>query len=148
MTSTPVLLDSNILVYLIARKSHGHKHSMDFMNSLIRSKEYYGCISDQNYLESFRVLTHQKYKKPLTSNVARDMLNQYLNVLTIVTPKSSTLQITMDLIAKHKLLSNSVFDAYLVATMISNGISHIATFNVKDFTKYKEITAIDPSKVL
>lgn len=36
-----------------------------------------------------------------------------------------------------------VHDARLVAQMISFGITHVATFNVADFKRYSEVTALD-----
>jgi predicted nucleic acid-binding protein len=39
-------------------------------------------------------------------------------------------------------------DARLVAVMKTNGISQILTFNVADFSRFPEIEAIHPDKVL
>ena len=37
-----------------------------------------------------------------------------------------------------------VFDAYLAATALCNGVETIATDNVRDFSKFSEIKVINP----
>ena len=41
----------------------------------------------------------------------------------------------------------NVHDARLVATMLVHGLTHIVTFNIRDFTRYTEITAVHPREI-
>ena len=50
------------------------------------------------------------------------------------------------LVDTHSVTGVNVFDARLVAVMIAYGITHILTFNGKDFA-YPGITAVDPNSV-
>ena len=53
------------------------------------------------------------------------------------------------LIVKYNVSGVQVHDARLVATMIFHNVTHILTFNTRDFTRYapEEIIAIDPAAV-
>lgn len=44
----------------------------------------------------------------------------------------------------HKLKTDLVFDAYLVATALSNDIDTIATDNTRDFKKFSDLNIINP----
>lgn len=41
----------------------------------------------------------------------------------------------------------NVHDARLVAAMLIHELTHILTFNTRDFTRYTEITAVHPTEV-
>jgi predicted nucleic acid-binding protein len=63
---------------------------------------------------------------------------------TIITPTPESIFLVREFIDKHNLKGNKIFDAYLVATAMSNNIFSIATDNVRDFSIYKEIKVINP----
>jgi predicted nucleic acid-binding protein len=50
------------------------------------------------------------------------------------------------LIKDKKYLGRRIFDAYLAATMLSNGINIIYTANDNDFEIFKEIEVVNPFK--
>lgn len=52
------------------------------------------------------------------------------------------------LIVTHRVSGVQVHDTNLVAAMIAQGITHIVTFNKKDFKRFPGITASLPSEVL
>ncbi len=41
----------------------------------------------------------------------------------------------------------NVHDARLVAAMLVHGLTHILTFNITDFARYLEITAVNPTTI-
>jgi hypothetical protein len=45
-------------------------------------------------------------------------------------------------------MGKNAHDARLVAAMIIHGIERLSTFNVADFRRYREITAISPDSVV
>jgi predicted nucleic acid-binding protein len=51
------------------------------------------------------------------------------------------------MLVKHDISGVQVHDARLVASMQVHGISHILTFNTRDFTRYSQIIAIHPQEV-
>lgn len=49
------------------------------------------------------------------------------------------------LVTTYSVQGVQVHDAKLVAAMRIHGLTHILTFNMQDFTRYQEITAVHPS---
>ena len=47
----------------------------------------------------------------------------------------------------YKVIGVNVHDARLVAAMLVHGLTHILTFNIADFARYSEITAVNPPTV-
>lgn len=66
---------------------------------------------------------------------------------TVIAPTEETLPIAVRLMHKYTRSANRIFDAYLVATMLTHGIKKIATDNDRDFTMYEEVTVLNPFRV-
>lgn len=127
-----MLVDSNILVYAINSSSPKHKRAQKFLQENI-GKLY---LSHQNIFETLRVLTHPKFSSPMSPSDAINAVNPIMKVCRIIAPDYKTHHLTLELIKKHKLSADRIFDAYLVATAVSNDIKQIATDNEKDFKKF------------
>jgi hypothetical protein len=50
----------------------------------------------------------------------------------------------MALLQRHPVTGGDVFDLQIVATMLSNGINRIYTFNVGDFDVFPELVVVTP----
>lgn len=137
-----MLLDSNIIIYALTDGSEKQEGAQSF---ILQNKERLR-VAHQNINESIRLLTHPKTPKKINPLKAIRIVTQITNQLQIIAPKQETLQISLALIKKHNIWSNQIFDAYLVATMLSNGINEIVTDNSKDFTIYKGIKVTNPFK--
>ena len=135
-----MLIDSNILIYAINSSSPKHKRAQQFL----QENRKVLMIAHQNIFELLRVLTHSKFQNPMKHNEAIEAIERILDVSTIISPDYRTHRITLELVQKYTMVSNQVFDAYLVATALSNGINTIATDNVKDLKKFSEISVINP----
>ena len=135
-----MLIDSNIFVYSINSSSPKHKVAQRFIQKNVGKLE----VAHQNIFETLRVLTHPKFPNPMKINEAIAAVDNILRVCDIITPDYKTHRIALELIKKHNIVSNQIFDAYLAATAISNGINTLATDNVKDLQIFSEITIINP----
>jgi len=51
------------------------------------------------------------------------------------------------LVVAHVVSGKKTHDARLVAAMTVQGLAHILTFNVGDFSGYLGLTVLDPSKI-
>lgn len=134
------LLDSNILIYAINESSPKHKKAQ----AVIEKNISLLCIAQQNIVESLRVLTHPTYIGHVSVHKGLEILQPIISVCTIIAPIRETYNIYAELIKKYGVTSNALFDAYLVATMISNSVDEIITDNSKDFRKYSEIAIVKP----
>jgi len=135
-----VIIDSNILVYSIDKNSEKHRKAQKFLKENLGNLE----ISHQNIFETLRVITHPRLPIPMNLDNAIKAVEHILEVCTIVSPNWRTPRLAMELIKKYKLSSDMVFDAYLIATALGNGINTIATDNTKDFKKIIEVKIINP----
>lgn len=52
------------------------------------------------------------------------------------------------LVVTHRVQGVQVHDARIAALMLADGISHILTYNRKDFTRFPGISALSPADVM
>lgn len=130
-----MLADTNILIYAINIDSPKHKLAQEFIRKNSSNLEF----AHQNALEAVRVLTHKRFSNPMSLISALKAVLSILDAGSVISPNETTFYTALELIKKHKLEGNRIFDAYLVATALSNGINMIATDNIRDFKKYEEI---------
>ncbi len=137
-----MLVDSNILVYAINSSSPKHKKAQEFLQENTDKL----IVSHQNILESIRVLTHRKFENPMKIDKAVIAIEDIVGSFQVAYPDFKTITTALNFIKKYQLSADLVFDAYLVATAISNGIFEIATDNVRDLEKFREIKVVNPFK--
>ena len=135
-----MLIDSNILVYAINRSSPKHKKAQRFLQKNLENL----FIAHQNIFETLRVLTHAKFPSPMRPADAIVSIENIAKVCKIINPDYKTHCIALELVKKYKLSGDKVFDGYLAATAISNGVTTIATDNMRDFKRFVEIKVINP----
>ena len=134
-----MLIDSNILIYAINISSPKSKVAGQFL----KNNEKQLVIAHQNIFEAIRVLTHPKFGQSVTSKDAIKSVMSIASSSKVITPNFKTHFLALELIERHNLTANKVFDAYLAATALSNEIDTIVTDNVKDFQKFP-IKIINP----
>ncbi len=134
-----MLLDSNILVYALNIRSPKNQAAQKFLQENLKEL----VVAHQNILETLRVLTHSKFPHPLSAQKAIEEITTITDACKIIYPNNNTHYLALELIREHKLVGNYIFDAYLMATAMSNNIMTIATDNIKDFQKFK-IQLINP----
>lgn len=135
-----MLIDTNIIIYAINSASPKHTRAKQFLldhqDNLI--------LAHQNVLEAIRVLTHPKFSNPLSFSQAEKAVTAIAQAATVIAPVQDSLAIAIGLMHAYGRSQNRIFDAYLVATMLSHGIKKIATDNERDFVLFAEITVMNP----
>jgi hypothetical protein len=53
-------------------------------------------------------------------------------------------EVWQQLVLDHKVIGKHAHDARLVAAMLRHGVSHLLTFNGRDFANYSQIAVIEP----
>ncbi len=135
-----MLIDSNILIYAINSASPKHQAAQKFLETHINELEF----AHQNILETIRVLTHPKFVSPMGIKEAAMAISAILEAGKMITPSQTSLYFAVELVKRHSLSGNRIFDAYLAATALSQGINTIATDNEVDFKKFKGLKVINP----
>jgi uncharacterized protein len=143
---SPVLLDTNVLVYYHQDLSPFHAKARAILEMGLR-REALLCICPQVLMEFYATVTNpRRVTDPVSPDQALSEVEKYFTCswLGKIYPKEETLKITIDLLEKYRVRRMEVFDLQLVATMLTNGVIHIYTFNQPDFVKYSEIQALLP----
>lgn len=140
------LLDTNVLVYAVDESSPFHKDSKNIRDNALLGNIAL-CICPQVLMEFFAILTDsRRVKNPGEPDAVIEEIEKYLSSKNIakIYPEEDTLPKTIELLRKYKLRRQTVFDAQLVATMLSNNVTRIYTYNEDDFLKFEEVEVLTP----
>jgi predicted nucleic acid-binding protein len=139
--SERVFVDTNILIYSTFEDFEPEKHiqCIDTLNKRLKAGTIL-CVSSQILREYFAISTNKNiFKKPLSYKQATAKMKEFLSQFTLVHEKESTIHVLIALIGKYAISRQKIHDMNIVATMIDNNISHLLTYNVKDFRQINEI---------
>lgn len=144
---TTVLFDSNILVYAHNFRSPFYKRAIKLQEKVVFSK-LTAAVAIQNLLEFYSAVTNRKtLSKPLDYiSAQKACLTYFTSGFIVIYPKENDFKTALTLAHSKKITGRRVFDVYLVATMLSNGIKTIYTANDRDFKMFKEIKVVNPFK--
>ena len=142
-----VLFDTNILVYAHNVSSSFHKQARQLHEEVIFGK-LGAVVAPQNLLEFYSNITNpNRIERAVSQSKALEEVKNYLaSGFKLIFPRGDEMDITLSIIRDRSVLDRQIFDAYLVATMLSNGVNTVYTHNEKDFTIFKEIKVINPFK--
>jgi len=146
ITSEISLIDTNVLVYASDQTSPFHQEAVRLREKGLKG-EISLCVSPQILTEFFAIITDPKrVNNPRTCQEALIEIEKYLyskNILKIY-PGPDIIEKILDLLRRYEITRQEVFDLQLVATMLSNNITQIYTYNKSDFSKFKEIKVLSP----
>jgi len=145
---TPWLIDTNILIYSYDQTQDLHPFSYTFLE-LAFSGHILASVAHQNLLEFLAVATNPKrVDHPLTPDEALEKIAVYATNFRLISPLSKTFFTFTDLFLRHPSIRERVFDLYLAATALDNGISQLCTWNVDHLKKISELTVKTPEEIL
>jgi predicted nucleic acid-binding protein len=142
------LVDTNILL-----RSVEENHSMNgaAVNAvqflLIQGEELF--IMSQNLIEFWAVATRPSSANGLELSLveASTELAELKSIFTLQPDIPEIFPIWEQLVMQHQVVGKQTHDTRLVAAMIVYKITHLLTFNTEDFTRFTEITVIDPREI-
>jgi len=150
ITSNLALLDTNVIVYAIDDQSQFFSASKHIIERG-RKGEISLCISPQIMSEFYAIITDSKrVKKPLQIEEALYELNRFFHSSHIKTIyfDAHTIEILLTLLKRYTCKKQDIFDFQLVATMLAHQVSHLYTYNNRDFEKFTEITVLSPNMLV
>lgn len=147
MTSDIILFDTNILVYSHNIESSNYIKAKELRQSIF-SNNIKVALAHQNLLEFYAIITDpRRVKKPISHEEALTEIDKYIKSrILIIYSNENTLTKLIRLISYNDIKQSEIFDAYLVATMLTNNVRIIYSDNNEHFEKYKEIKVINPFK--
>jgi predicted nucleic acid-binding protein len=140
-------VDTNVLVYAADTASSFHEPSRQ-----LRDRGFQGeiplVVTPQVLMEFFAVITSpRRVTTPRSSDDARAEVEKYVradNILKMY-PDRAALEQTLGLLQQHPHVARQeIFDLFLVATMLANGITRIYTYNQQHFTRFPGIDVLTP----
>ena len=145
------LVDTNILLRF-ADASHPMYPLIRNAIQKLRSEGHILKIASQNCLEFWNVATRPTKKNGfgLTPDHAEQLLQSIEQLFLILPDSPDVYQEWRRLVVKFRVSGVQVHDARLVALMRVNEVSHILTFNFKDFSRYssEQILAVSPETII
>lgn len=142
------LIDTNVLIYSYDQTHNMHLPSYELIEYSIGSK-ISAVITHQNLLEFLAVVTNPKrVTHPLSLDQAFQKIVIYATSFPLINPLQKTFFTFANLISRYKSSRQRIFDFYLSATALDNGINQICTWNVKDFSNISELVVKTPEEVV
>jgi predicted nucleic acid-binding protein len=147
ISDEPALLDTNVLVYAADASSPFHEAARQLRDCGGRG-EIPLVVSPQVLLEFFAVITHpRRVHTPRSPQEASAEMAKYMRARRIRTiyPGPDILRRVLALHAQYPHVARQdIFDLALVATMLTNRIARIYTYNQQHFTPFQELTVLTP----
>lgn len=139
-----ILLDTMILCYAHDRLSPYHAKASLIVKASI-SGLIEACVSYQNLLEFYSVMTGKRVKNPLTPREAAEICMLYVKsvAITKLLPASATYCEAFESAEDLSVIDGDVFDCVLAHTAKGNADT-VWTENIRHFKKYGFISVENP----
>jgi predicted nucleic acid-binding protein len=144
------LVDTNVLLRFVD-SYHALYYSIRSAVGKLRHQGHTLKITSQNCVEFWNVATRPTDRNGfgLTPVNTEQLLQSIEQLFPVLPDRSDVYQEWRRLVVKFNVSGIQVHYARLVASMKVNNISHILTFNFKDFERYisEKIVAISPEQI-
>lgn len=143
------MADTNILLRFVSPSDPNHILVRDAIHSLLQRGEEV-CYTSQILGEFWNVCT-----RPTTARSGfglsieeTDQRAQVIERYFTFLPDSAAVHTEWRrLVVDYRVSGVKVHDTRLVAAMLVHGLTHILTFNVSDFARYSEVSAVHPTDI-
>lgn len=144
----PFLVDTNVLLRSVDTDSPMNYDAAN-AKEILRSQGEQLCIIPQNLIEFWNVYTRPIDKNGLgrTIKEAEAEVNRLKGLFVLLPDEERIYSEWERLVIKYDVKGVKVHDARLVAAMLVHELTHIVTFNSRDFARYSEVTAVHPTEV-
>ena len=143
-----VLVDTNILLRLL-QPHHLHCQIAERALNVLRARNEVLNVTIQNLIEFWAAATRPVGENGLGFDIDRTAKElDDVKRLFVLLPEVPTGEEWERLVKIHQVLGRNTHDARLAAAMHVHGIDRILTYNVRDFSRYAGITALDPKTLV
>jgi predicted nucleic acid-binding protein len=144
-----VLVDTNVLGRL---SQPGHPLNIPAQRCLdvLRSHGHELRIVPQVLYEYWAIATRAVEENGLGFSIeqTRDRIQLFKTVFPPLRDERGILEPRESLVVDYAVLGKSTHDARLVASMQRHGLTHLLTFNVPDFQRYRTVAILDPRSLI
>ncbi len=143
-----VLLDSNILLRL---SQPGHPHEQATTASVDLLQQHHHCVIVPQTIYEYWVVATRPIDVNglgLTSTFAAAERDRFLELFKLLRDERSIYEHWLHVVDSYQTIGVKAHDARYVAAMKRHGITHLLTFNDRDFQKYDNITVFTPTQIV
>lgn len=140
-----IVLDTNILLRLVETLHPQHEQVSDLIMSLrARNESFFVFL--QNISAFWNVCTRPVENNGLGLSISdtEDHLSRFEQLFTVLPDTAEVYRNWRELVIRYSVTGVKVHDAKIVAAMMAHGIDRLLTFNIADFNRFTEISAITP----
>jgi len=145
-----ILVDTNILLRSV-QTHHPHYAVVENALSVLRTNNETLNVTIQNLIEFWAVATRPVEAENglgMTIETVTEEVAVLKDLFPLLPEPSSLFEEWERLVTTHRVSGKNTHDARLVAAMKVNGIRKILTFNVRDFTRYRDLEPIHPQTLV
>lgn len=142
------LADSNILTALANKRSPQYSQARHAVTEIRRSGEIIFLLP-QSLVEFWSVATRPAEVNGLGLDIQKTDLEtrKFKRYFHFADELPGLFFDWEMLVRKYKVSGKNVHDARIVAAMMQHRLTHLLTFNTKDFKRFDQITIVDPASV-
>ena len=144
-----ILIDTNIVGRLMQVGHSQHQEAVEAIDALIASGDS-PCVVPQVLYEFWVVVTRPVASNGLGFTAAQAATElSWIQLLFPLLPDSPAVFPEWErLVTTHSVIGKPAHDARLVAAMSVHRLTHLLTFNVRDFTRFTGITVMNPLSLI
>jgi len=142
------LVDTNLLLRSVEPSHPMYGDALNAIATLrVRGEQLH--IVPQNLIEFWNVYTRPLERNGLGHKAAEAEaeVNRLKAFFSLLPDTAAIYQEWERLVVVYAVRGVNVHDAKLVAAMLVHGLTRVLTFNISDFARYSEITAVHPTTV-
>jgi predicted nucleic acid-binding protein len=145
MTSADaVFLDSNILIAASVDAHPSHAVASALVARLAAAAVTV-CVSPQVCREFLAVMTRAPVEGvAYSTDEALEVLGGWLSDCALLDETGDVVGELLRLVAKFSVKGKLVHDANVVATMVANRLTRLATLNTADFRRFEDVITLEP----
>jgi hypothetical protein len=144
MSVEPGIIDANVLVYAMDADAPQHVASRALLEAA-RGTSATLYVTSQILCEFYSIVTNaRRVPKPRSSADALSAISGLLAFLHVLPIPVHAVEGWLSLLRRHPVTGGDIFDLQIVATMQTNGIHRIYTFNTDDFEAFPELAVVTP----
>ncbi|MBD2504636.1 type II toxin-antitoxin system VapC family toxin [Anabaena azotica] len=142
------LLDTNVIIRLCNPCDVQHELATNTVSFLLAQGDE--CfLTDQIIVEFWVVATRPVEVNGLgwTVEQIRSTIDQLLNRFPLLEESSDIFVNWLDLVTTYKVMGKRTHDARIVAVMLYHEVTHLLTFNPRDFVVIPNIVIVNPQQL-
>lgn len=143
MAGRGVFIDTNVLVYANRSTSIHHRQALVRMGALGSTDELF--LSRQAIREYLAAVTRPDATAPaVPMPTALAELGRMVQLFTVLEDSPAVMGELVRLLARFPTGGRQVYDANIVATMLTYGVDRLLTFNAADFKRFSGLIQLEP----